>query len=573
MAHAARSDLPAPRRAADIHGPATVTTIVSRRGGTIRSATSLARRCSFATKAAGAFWSATPLPAGNGQPYVARHGQGYSAFEHTRNELASELVLFVTPQDPVKVFQLRLKNLSSRRRRVSVTLYAEWVLGENRSRTALHVVTATDPAPEPCLARNVFRQEFSTRVAFLDLSGWRQSKCDRRPDGVPRAQWFARRSLPRSPRSLCRIEPGPPSILAAPCASRSTSSRSGNRMSSGLLGDADERGQASRAGDALSRRRDVGRRIRTGAAVLGRVCWERSSVKTPDRAMDLVLNRWLLYQTLACRIWGRSAFYQSSGAFGFRDQLQDTLALLHVRAAIVRAHLLHAASRQFVEGDVQHWWHEPGGQGVRTRFSDDRLWLPYATLQYIAATGDQSVLDEQVPFIDGAPAEPGRARNLRAPVGRCRVGVALRALRRARSRSASATGAHGLPLMGTGDWNDGMNLVGAGGKGESVWLGWFLMSDPAPVRRAREAARRRRRRRPTVPATCADAGRGARRCMGRRRGTGARISTTARRSARRRTAECQIDAIAQSWAVHLRRRRSRARAAGDGSRRRAARAS
>ena len=209
--------------------------------------------------------------------------------------------------------------------------------------------------------------------------------------------------------------------------------------------------------------------------------------------MDLLLNRWLLYQTLACRIWGRSAFYQSSGAFGFRDQLQDTLALTASRRRSPRAQLLRAASRQFVEGDVQHWWHEPGGQGVRTRFSDDRLWLPYAALHYTAATGDAAVLDEQVPFLTGRVLNPGEHEAYEQPRSHPRRRRSTSTASRAIEISL-ATGAHGLPLMGTGDWNDGMSLVGAEGKGESVWLGWFLVSILRPFADLVGVARRRRAR-------------------------------------------------------------------------------
>ena len=352
----------------------------------------------------GAFWSATPLPAGGGQPYTVRHGHGYSVYEHTGEELGSELLLFVPHDQPVKIFRLALRNNSARRRRCSVTLYAEWVLGENRSRTGIHVVTGFEPTTGTLFARNVFRQEFPDRIAFLHLSpdNTRTVTGDRtefigRNGSLTRPAALGRQSLSNRTgpaldpcgaiRVLVDLQPGKEQVII------------------GLLGDAVDTAQARALVERYRQRSSVDDALVEVLRLWGEVL-ETTTVRTPDRAMDLVLNRWLLYQTLACRIWGRSAFYQSSGAFGFRDQLQDSLALLPSVPALVRAHLLRAASRQFVEGDVQHWWHEPGGQGVRTRFSDDRLWLVYATLQYITATGDDAVLDEEVPFLTGRLLDP-----------------------------------------------------------------------------------------------------------------------------------------------------------------------
>ena len=494
----------------------------------------------------GAFWSATPLPAGGDRPYQIRHGQGYSVYEHTRDAVTSELTLFVPRADPVKVFRLALMNTGASPRRLSVTLYVEWVLGENRSRGAIHIVTATDPGTGAIIATNRFRQGFAARAAFLDLScgsaktrsltGDRAEFVGRngsltRPAGMGRARLSNRVGAAHDPCGAIRVH-----VDLGP---------SEKRVVIGLIGDV---GDASQVAPLVERFRDSDA---VDAALNGaRDFWNgllgTVSVRTPDRGMDLIVNRWLLYQTLACRIWGRSAFYQSSGAFGFRDQLQDTLAALAASPSIVRAHLLHAASRQFVEGDVQHWWHEPAGQGVRTRFSDDRLWLPYASLKYVAATADHAVLDEPVPFLTGRLLSPGEHEAYElptvAPESASLYEHCLRAI-----EISLATGAHGLPLMGTGDWNDGMSLVGAQGKGESVWLGWFLISILRPfadlVDARGDAVRAARYRAAAAALTKAieDAWDGDwyRRAYF---DDGTPLGS-------RENVECQIDAIAQSWAV------------------------
>jgi cyclic beta-1,2-glucan synthetase len=429
----------------------------------------------------GRVWSATPLPAGGGQPYTVRHGQGYSTFEHTRNGIASRLRLFVPQGEHVKIFELDVRNKSSRARRLSVTLYVEWTLGEHRSRTRLHVVTSREPATGAVLATNAFRDPFGDRVAFVDLHDG--SPAGSRPDAArsvtgDRTEFIGRNGSLGSPAALSRVRLSD-RIGAGldPCGAVQltfTLKPGEERTFIGQLGEAAHEAGA-RAILQRFRAPDVARTAVAESIGFWNGVLETIQVKTPEPSMDLILNRWLLYQALSCRLWGRSAFYQSSGAFGFRDQLQDSLALLYSAPHLVRAQLLRAASRQFVEGDVQHWWHEPGGQGVRTRFSDDRLWLIFCALHYVSATADDDVWDEEVPFLEGRLLNDNEHEAYERPSVSSQAGTLYEHCVRALGVSLG-TGVHGLPLMGIGDWNDGMNLVGAAGRGESVWLGWFQVA-------------------------------------------------------------------------------------------------
>jgi cellobiose phosphorylase len=492
----------------------------------------------------GAFWSATPLPAGGDEPYVTRHGHGYSGYRHERADLASDLVVFVPQNEPVKVFRLALRNTSSRWRRCAVTLYAEWVLGDHRSRTAPHVVSSIEPATGAILARNAFREEFAERVAFLDLSpGTSRSVTGHRGEFIGRNGTLERPAALGREALSNRTGAG-----LDPCGAVQVSIELGPSEEKVLIGLLGEGTDTAAARGLIERFRDP-RTVDAAAADVRRF-WDNLlgtvTVRTPDRSMNLMLNRWLLYQTLACRFWGRSAFYQSSGAFGFRDQLQDALALLHSAPALARAHLLRAASRQFVEGDVQHWWHEPGGQGVRTRFSDDRLWLVFAALEYVNATGDESVLAEQVGFVTGRRLEPGEHEAYERPGMAAETASVYEHCVRAIDISLG-TGPHGLPLMGTGDWNDGMNLVGAGGTGESVWLAWFLVSILRPfaaVAEARGDVARAEAYRATASSLVVAIEQAWDGDWYRRAyfDDGTPLGS-------RENSECQIDAIAQSWAV------------------------
>ncbi len=419
----------------------------------------------------GEVWSPTALPIrDDAAPYMACHGQGYSRFQHGAHGILCELLQFVPPEDPIKISRLSLQNDSGRSRRLSVTAYAEWVLGSSRSASAPYVITEVDAQTGALLARSAWGGEFGGRIAFSDLAGRQTSWTG------DRSEFWGRNGTPERPAALEWGVPLSGKVGAGldPCAALQTSFElpPGARAEIvWFLGQTDNREHARellgryRDADLDGILRDVTDRWDD---VLGAV-----QISTPERAMDVLLNRWLLYQTLACRVWARAAFYQVSGAYGFRDQLQDVMALSVATPDVTRAHLLRAAARQFTEGDVQHWWHPPSGRGVRTRISDDLLWLPYAVIHFIEATGDRTVLDEVVPFLEGDALAEGQHESYFQPrVSETRVTL-FEHCARALDHSL-AVGSHGLPLMGTGDWNDGMNRVGQQGKGESIWLGWFL---------------------------------------------------------------------------------------------------
>ncbi len=422
-------------------------------------------------EATGEVWSPTALPIRDETaPYIARHGQGYTRFQHGSHGILLDLLQFVPPEDPIKISQLILQNNSGRVRRLSVTAYAEWVLGNSRSASAPYIVTEIDEQTRAVFASNSWNGEFGGRIAFADLGG-KQTSCtgDRR-------EFFGRNSGPERPAALDREGPLSEKVGAGldPCAALQTTIelRPGARVElTFFLGQAENRAQAR---ELLNRYRtaDLAEVLR-GVTTRWDDVFAGVQVETPEPEMDLLLNRWLLYQTLSCRVWARAAFYQLSGAYGFRDQLQDVMALTVAKREVARGQLLRAAGRQFAEGDVQHWWHPPSGRGIRTRISDDLLWLPYAVIHFIEVTGDMTVLEETVPFLEGDSLAEGQIESYFEPrVSESRATL-FEHCARALDRSL-AVGRHNLPLMGTGDWNDGMNRVGQHGQGESVWLGWFL---------------------------------------------------------------------------------------------------
>jgi cyclic beta-1,2-glucan synthetase len=420
----------------------------------------------------GAVWGATPGPlprrSGDGR-WLVRHAAGITRYQHAVEGFEQELAIFVAPDDPVKLALLTITNRSTVTRRLSVFGYVEWCLGPPRANERRFVVTEIDESGA-ILARNAYNTEFSNRVAFLEATqSPRSYTCDR-------AEFIGRHRSLSAPAALFRERLGGRHGAGLdPCAALQLAvviAPGESRRVAFVLGQGRDRSHAAQ----LARRYRAISEVESAMTAVERA-WDdilsAIKIRTPDDSFDLIVNRWLPYQALGCRIWARSGPYQPGGAFGFRDQLQDVLALVLTRPDLCRAHILEAASHQFVEGDVQHWWHPPSGRGTRTRCSDDLLWLPYAVAAYISRTGDQSLLDEAVPFLEGPALEPGQMESYFQP----RISVeaasifehSIRAINR-----AMKYGNHGLPLVGAGDWNDGMNRVGHDGRGESVWLGWFL---------------------------------------------------------------------------------------------------
>ncbi|MEO8310475.1 MAG: hypothetical protein ABI520_04820 [Caldimonas sp.] len=490
----------------------------------------------------GALWSPTMLPTRSAGAYVVRHGFGYSVFEHAEREIESTLRIHVAIDAPVKYSTLTLRNRSDRTRRLSVTGYIEWVLADEREKSLMHVVTEVDAASGAVFARNGYSTDFTERTAFFAVDGGASSVC------ADRGDFFGAGGTRAAPAALAQARlSGRVGAALDPCGAL----RVDLELAAGEEREIVFRLGAGKTSDeARELARTSARRAATSLDAV-QAHWRRTlgavRVRTPEPQVDVLANGWLLYQVISSRLWGRTAFYQASGAYGFRDQLQDVMALVHAEPRLVREHLLRCAARQFVEGDVQHWWHPPSGKGVRTRCSDDYLWLPFATSRYVEVTGDTGVLDEVCPFLHSRPLADGEASNYELPAESAQSATlyehCARALQHSRRR-----GSRGLPLMGGGDWNDGMNLVGSDGKGESVWLTFFLIAVLkrfAPLAQARDDV--------ALAALC--------------EGDAAMLKAQVEASAwdgawyqrawfddgtplgSAANSECQIDSIAQSWSV------------------------
>jgi cyclic beta-1,2-glucan synthetase len=418
----------------------------------------------------GVLWSPTPRPIRSESDYLIRHGQGYSEFESEIEGFKHNLTVYVPMDATVKIYSLKIKNVSSKPRKISVTPYVEWVLGVSRAQTSSTVYPEWNEPAQAILARNSYNNEFAGRTAFMGMSEKVSSfTCDRR-------EFLGRNGNQKRPEALTRESlSNKHSGVMDPCGAMTSSLEFSNGEEKEIIIIL---GQAGNEAEALELLQTY-RLPKKAAHVLEDVksFWDKTlttiTVKTPDESVNIMMNRWLVYQTLVCRYWARSAFYQSGGAFGFRDQLQDVMALVYTRPDLTREQIINAAHRQFPEGDVQHWWHPPTGRGVRTRFSDDLLWLPFVTAFYLDATNDYSILDVVIPFIDTPLLTEGHDETYTEPRVSDQKASLLEHCLRTMDRSLKV-GSHGLPLFGSGDWNDGMSRVGHEGRGESVWMAWFL---------------------------------------------------------------------------------------------------
>ena len=491
------------------------------------------------------FWTPTPSPIRENESYTVRHGQGYTIFSHRSNEIDQELLLFAPMADPVKVVRLTLKNLSGRERQLSLVYYAEWVMGVARELTAPYLVTEYNQDHQTIIAQNTFQEEFANRRVFL--SGFGADLVSYTGD---RTEFIGRNGSLETPRGL--LEDKLSNSIGAgydPCTAiqlRTTLAPGEERTICFYLGEAESYETAL---TLVKKYKDFDLVQRAFEEVLS--FWNKLlgtiEVETPDKSMDLLMNRWLLYQTTVCRIWARSAFYQSGGAYGFRDQLQDVMALVIAAPSYAREQILRHCAHQFVEGDVQHWWHPERDKGIRTKFSDDLLWLPYVTAHYLKYTEDFSILAEEVQFLTDEPLPEEEDERYSIPKVSAEKGTVYEHCIRAIERGLKF-GEHGLPLIGSGDWNDGFSRIGVKGKGESVWLGWFLIvtlksfADICDLRRDYERGLKYRRivqeLNENLERYAWDGGWYRRAYFD----DGTPLGSA-------RNEECQIDALAQSWSV------------------------
>lgn len=416
------------------------------------------------------FWSPMPLPVRGQSSYLTRHGFGYSIFEHKEDGITSETSVYVDLEAAIKFIVLKVRNQSGRSRKLSATGYVEWVLGGLRPKSTMHTVTEMDATCGALMARNPYNSEFQNYVAFFDVDDPNYYYT------ADRTEFIGRNGTLENPEAMSKSQlSGKLGAGLDPCAVIQVPFELENGKEREIIF---KLGAGKDIHDAVTTVKHFqGNKAAAQALLKVKEFWQSTlsviEVETPDQSVNLLANGWLLYQVLSCRLWGRSGYYQSGGAFGFRDQLQDVLALSHAQPHLTRDQILLCASRQFKEGDVQHWWHPPVGRGVRTLCSDDFIWLPYVTSRYVTTTGDMQILDELIPYLQGRMLNVNEESYYDLPIisdqhasvyDHCKQAI----------QHALRFGKNGLPLMGSGDWNDGMNMVGIHGRGESVWLAFFL---------------------------------------------------------------------------------------------------
>ncbi|MEO6901683.1 MAG: glucoamylase family protein [Bacteroidia bacterium] len=418
----------------------------------------------------GHFWSTTLLPARGTSTYITRHGFGYSVFEHLEDDIKTEMTVFVDLNAKIKFTIIKIRNQSGKNRKLSATGYVEWVLGGDRSKTAMYMHTEVDPKTGALFANNPYSTEFPTRVAFFDVDYLNKTFT------ADRTEFIGRNGNLQSPEALKRTKlSGKIGMALDPCAAIQLQFELADGEEQEFIFRLGASNDADEASELVKKFRGVGQAYESLEKI--KRYWNKTinalHVETPDISINLITNGWLTYQTLSSRLWGRSGFYQSGGAFGFRDQLQDVLSLLHAAPKLAREQILLCSSRQFKEGDVQHWWHPPAGRGVRTKCSDDFLWLPFVTSIYIRHTGDVAILEESRPYLEGRQLNEREESYYDLPLQSAKTATLYEHCVQA-IKHGFDYGIHGLPLIGMGDWNDGYDKVGEKGKGESVWLGFFF---------------------------------------------------------------------------------------------------
>lgn len=419
----------------------------------------------------GTLWSPTAYPIRQKESYTISHGLGYSTFYHHSEGIQQVLTMFVPKEDTLKVNLVKLKNISNEDRRLTLTYYIRPVLGVNEQVTQQYIITERDEEKGQILIRNPYNSDFEGRIAFVTASEDITSfTCDRQ-------EFIGAQGSLESPAALRRKRLSNRSGAGYdPCVALQATIELKMNEEKEMVFLFGQAKNLEEIHELISTYRVTNNSKKALEEV--KSYWlqlvDTIQVKTPDLSMDFMLNQWLMYQTLSCRMWARSAFYQSGGAYGYRDQLQDAMNMVYPLAKATRQQILLHCAHQFVEGDVQHWWHPGAGdKGIRTRFSDDLLWLPYAVAEYIHNTEDYSILEEEVEFLEEEPLKENEDERYGIPkISEEKASVyehCIRAIER-----GLQFGENGIPLMGSGDWNDGMNTVGNKGKGESVWLGWFL---------------------------------------------------------------------------------------------------